>query len=235
MSLAILVPVLARPERVYPLLRSIEETTPPPWRAVFVLDAGDDDEYESVAASRASYPVDLLVGLDGARYAAKINAAVAATDEPWIFQGADDLAFRPHWWDAAIDVARYTGARVVGTNDLCNDRTMVGIHSTHSLVARTYVDEVGGVIDRPPGILMCEEYEHEYSDDEMIQTAMTRGEYAHAHLAGVQHLHPNCGTAPDDPTYVRGRAGTARSRVLFRRRAHLWGGDRSTGRRRRIR
>ena len=115
---------------------------------------------------------------------------------------------------------------VVGTNDKCNARTYdpqtPGYpHATHSLVARWYADQ--GASWDGPNIIYHEGYEHEYCDDELVQTALVRGSYAHALDSVVAHMHPNIGAAPDDETYQRGRSRTRMSRVLYRHRARLWG------------
>jgi hypothetical protein len=113
-------------------------------------------------------------------------------------------------------------ADVVGTNDLGNKRTVRGEHSTHTLVRRSYIDTVGGVIDQPPGVLLNEQYPHSWVDDEFIQTAMARGVYAHAYDSHVEHMHWLWGKGEDDPTYALGAAGHRAGKRLFYARRHLW-------------
>jgi hypothetical protein len=151
-------------------------------------------------------------------YAAKINAGVWNTDEPLIFTGADDLDFHPGWLEAATAQLE-DGIGVVGTKDLCNQRTVKGEHSTHSLVTREYAEQ--GTID-DPGRLLHEGYEHEFVDDEFVQTAMHRGTYAHAGDAVVEHLHPSVGKAPTDALYARQRQRMAQGRRVYQRRRRLW-------------
>lgn len=210
-DLAILVPVLRRPQNVEPLLDSIFDTTPKA-RVLFLADPGDHDEHQAIREAGA----DMLV-VDG-NYARKINAGVWNTGEPLIFLGADDLKFHDGWLDAAK--AELTdGIGVVGTNDLCNRRVIAGEHSTHSLVTREYAER--GAIDDPTRLLH-EGYPHEWVDDEFVQTAKHRGAYAHAGDAVVEHLHPMVDKAPMDDLYAAQGKRMAQGRRIFNRRRRLW-------------
>lgn len=211
----VLVPVLARPHRVRPTLDSIRAATPEPHRILFLADEGDASEIRTLERAGADYLIC------GGNYAAKINRGCRETSEPYIFTAADDLEFHPGWYSRALGYMSDT-VRVVGTNDLCNQRTMLGQHSTHTLIARDYIEETGGVVDEGPGTVLHEGYAHEYTDDEFIGTAMSRGVYAHAFDSLVEHLHPLVNKAPDDTTYQTGRARTPESRRLFMERRNLW-------------
>jgi REP element-mobilizing transposase RayT len=216
--------VLRRPWRVQPLIDSIETATPEPHRTLFIVN--DDDEHELDALKEAGAE---FLTVDGSRrsYACKINAGYHATSEPLVFMAADDLHFRPDWCRRAQALLTET-VHVVGTNDICNPRVMTGAHSTHTLLRRSYIKERSGVVDQPDTVLH-EGYPHEFCDDEFIQTAMTRGVYAHAFDSIVEHLHPMVGKAEDDDTYRLGRQRTRESRRLFQQRTTLWknGGLRS--------
>lgn len=215
-AVAFIVPVLNRPWRVEPLVRSIEDATPEPHRIVFVADEGDHAELEAIEAAGKA----VLVVEPGTRYGRKINLGYRATTEPFIFTGADDL--NPHfgWFTSALAHMR-DGIGVVGTVDLCNDRTRTGQTSTHSLVRRSYIEERSGVADAADQVY-CELYTHEYVDDELVRTAMKRHAYAHAFDSVVEHLHPNVGKAPMDLTYELGRQRTLQNRRLFMSRRRLW-------------
>jgi glycosyltransferase involved in cell wall biosynthesis len=215
-ELAILVPVLGRPHRVKQLLESIEAATPEPHRVLFIADAGDDDELAALDDAGA----ERLVLEPPVNWAQKINAGYGATSEPLLFIAADDLAFHPEWFARARSYFR-DGIEIVGTNDICNPRVMTGQHATHMLIRRSYIEEQSGVADEP-GKVVHEGYPHEYADDELIQTAMGRGVYAHAFDSIVEHLHPLVDKAPDDETYRLGRSQTKIGKRLFYRRRYLW-------------
>lgn len=217
-TVAILVPALARPWNVAPLLASIEAATPEPHWVAFIIDSDDIAEREALIAARA----DAIVVAPGATYAEKINGGFAFTCAPWIFQGADDLRFYPGWLPAALAAAgdRYG---VVGTNDLYNPRVLAGQASTHSLIRRAYIAEQGGTVDGS-GLVLSEAYRHVFVDDELVQTARSRGQFIHAHDSIVEHLHPYAQKSEMDSTYEKGMSVIAEDQATFESRTHLWGG-----------
>jgi hypothetical protein len=216
-STLIVVPVLARPHRVQPLLDSIWETTRLPHRVLFVASEHDHDERRAIEATEA----DVLVVPDArGTYPCKINDAYRSSDEPLIFTAADDLLFHTGWLEAAL--AKMTdGVGVVGTNDLGNPRVIEGRHSTHSLVARSYCDQPGGSADLHETVLH-EGYSHWFCDDELVQVAQLRGVYAHATDSHVEHLHPFFGKAPRDGTYAKGSERKRADARCFHRRSRIW-------------
>ena len=214
---AIIAPVLRRPHRVLPLLESIEEHTPKPYRVVFACTTGDDAELDAVRSAGADH---LEVGpwRPLGDYARKINAGVAATTEELIFLAADDLAFHPRWLEEAV-AKLDAGIGVVGTNDLGNPRVMRGEHATHSLITRAYAEL--GTIDEPDKVLH-EGYPHEFVDDEFVATARHRNAFAFAEASIVEHLHPHWGKAATDPLYDAFASRLKRGRRVFERRRRLW-------------
>lgn len=210
MTVAILVPVLNRPQNVKPLLESIQQSTPEPYRVLFICDPGDRAQQDAIAAE-GGWMIS-----PGGSYAAKINAGVEATDEPLLFIGADDLRFRARWLENAV--TKIPGAQVVGVND-CIHRPRRPQHATHFLMTREYAERP--CLDGTPGPLALA-YRHSFVDDELIATATKRGVYAYAPRSRVAHLHPMANTAPDDATYRRGRAHFRSDARLFTQRSRLW-------------
>ena len=212
-DLVVLVPALGRPHNVKPLLDSVEATCEA--RVLFLCDAADAAEIAAVDADPRAH-----IDICGGNYAYKINRGITLTSEPLIFTGADDIRFRGGWYEAAK--ARIAeGASVVGTQDLCNRRTIRGEHATHFLVTRSYAK--GPQLDGARGLL-CELYAHCCVDDELIATASAAGAYAFAEDAIVEHLHPMNGTAPDDEVYRKGIASIRADRRILRERRPLWAG-----------
>lgn len=215
MSLAVLVPVLDRPQNVEPLLASITAATPQPWRVLFIADPDDHPEREAI---RRVLGPSVHVAAHPGTYAQKINAGIRATSEPLLFLGADDLDFKPGWLEAAT--AKLTdGIGVVGTNDLGNERVKRGVHATHSLVTRAYAER--GQVDGKPGLLH-EGYHHWKVDDELVATAKHRGAWAFAADSHVEHLHPYWNKAEMDETYRKGEEHRRLDAKRFRRRVGLW-------------
>jgi len=223
-TVAILIPVLARPHRVAPLVESIRAaSTVTPCRAVFLATEGDDAE---IAAIRAVQEQDDTVALhttrkDSNSWAKKINYGFTMTDEPFVFMGADDIHFHPGCIERMLACHLETGACVVGTNDGGHLGTMTGEHSTHTLVCREYGE--CGTIDEPDsGMVLHPAYAHWFPDQELFATAKYRGTYAHATDAIVEHFHPNWQKARMDNTYRLGQSFIAQDRALYESRKHLW-------------
>jgi hypothetical protein len=216
-DLAIVVPMLGRPHRVAPLLASIRAATPGA-RVLFACSPADYDVHRRVAESHAEM---ITVPFNPVGdYARKINAGYEHTTEPLIFTAADDLDFRPEWFQIACSYLK-PGIGVVGTNDLGNPCVTSGKHATHSLVTRKYAD-TNGTIDRR-GRILHEGYVHEYCDNELIGTAKYRGAFAMAIDAHVEHLHPHWGKAPTDRLYQQQRQRMRASHGLYVSRRRLWG------------
>jgi GT2 family glycosyltransferase len=211
-AIIIVIPVLGRAERLAPLLASINENTTVAHYTNFVCSPGDDAAIEAASELPA---VTTVVDWqpDRGDYARKINHAVALADGSydWIFTGATDIEFTKDWDLLAFAAAEASPERagVIGTVDNCNPRTRGAMHSTHSLVARWFIEQRGHVLH--------EGYWHNFVDDELITVARSLRAYVPS-AAVVQHFHPLHGTAPDDDTYQRGQQNFADDRRLFARR-----------------
>ena len=226
MTVAVLIPVLNRPERVEPLLASLygsqrQERLLP----IFLATEGDEDELAAIRAADGDPHVMVLPGpREPGDYARKMNHAMRLLyHEPgtaeWAFLGADDLCFCHGWADLAIAASAGT-FDVVGTNDLGNPEVTRGQHSTHSLVHVSYLGR--GTIDEPRALLH-EGYRHNWVDTEFVQTAQRRGAYVKAFDSMVEHLHPHWGKGTLDATYQLGLSDYDTDRRLFLARRRLWG------------
>ena len=203
--------MLGRPHRVSGVFESVRAATPDA-RVLFIADPSDRETQDAIAM------VDGEMISPGGTYAQKINAGARVTTEPFVFLGADDLCFYPGWFQFAAS-AMSDAIMVVGTNDLGNRRVTTGQHSTHQLVARSYIEL--GQIDGRPGLLH-EGYHHNFCDDEFVGVAKYRGLYRHAHDAIVEHLHPLWGKGADDDIYRLGMEGWGHDGRLHRERTRLW-------------
>lgn len=218
-DLAILVPVLGRPERALPLAESAARATDLPYRLLFLCSPEDGAEIDACQQAGDTLVVDWAAGAGD--YARKINAGYRATTEPWIFTAADDLVFHPGWARSALATARSTGCSVIGTQDGWNGAVKAGRHSTHSLVSRAYVEREGASWDGP-GIVLHEGYDHQYVDTELVAVARQRGTFAMAWDALVEHLHPMAHKARMDATYRKGLRASREDGGLYDRRRRLY-------------
>lgn len=216
-DVVVLVPLLTRVDRFPTMWQSLRDTTDGV-RVLFLCTPGDAP---AAAVRAAGGEVVEVAYRPCGDYARKINAGLASTTEPLLFLGADDLVFHPGWLQAIrTTMARCPDAAVIGTQDLGNPRVIAGEHATHSMVTRDYAI-TRGTIDQP-GLILHEGYEHEYVDDEFVETARVRGMWAFAHRAVVEHRHPNWGKAPMDSLYMGQQRRMRAGRAHYQRRRALW-------------
>ena len=218
--ISIVVPVLGRDHQIEPLLENISQATSVDHEVVFVCSPNDLSARKECEASGARTLISTWPPGAG-DFAKKIAVAYANTDREWIFQGATDIEFSTGWDIAALETARKTGALVVGTNDEGNPSVVLGNHSTHTLIARSYCDNPGASMDGP-GSVFSLEYAHNFVDQELVNLAKARGVWAFAQDSVVRHNHPHWGRAEMDSTYTLGLSSFGRDRITFNRRRMLW-------------
>ena len=131
-----------------------------------------------------------------------------------MFQGATDIIFHLGWDVAALRTAAETGKRVIGTNDLHNVSVKRGYHSTHTLFARSYIEEHPGTVDLSDPVFW-EGYDHQFVDVEFVEVARRRGEFISAPDSIVEHFHPYWGNAEKDATYAKAMRQTGQDRQLY--------------------
>ena len=207
-SLAILIPAM-RPHRLPDVIASIQESTSD-YRIVVIATG------ECAEAAKA-LPVDLVED-QGGTWSERLNRGYRITNESVVFTGADDLRFHPGWFEAVtIAMNQFpNGYGVVAVNDQHN---RAGVHFA---ISKRYIDEIGGVIDQPPGVIACEAYRHAYSDDELRSTAMFHNRFVWCESAVVEHMHAGAGKAPNDEVYEIGNASMGPGLTTYQSRAHLW-------------
>lgn len=214
----ILIPVLGRPRNVTPLLESLQ-VTKADYRVFFICTPSDYQqirEVEEAGLEPLIHPEKAGPG----NFAKKINWAFDRTDGEWIFQGADDLRFRRDWDIHALASAKKTKKSVIGTNDLHNPAVLRGLHSTHTLIRRSYIEEYGGTFD-DTGRVFHEGYDHQYVDNEFIETAKRRKQWVFSRNSVVEHLHPHWGNAAMDLTYKKATRRSNADRRLYMERMSL--------------
>lgn len=215
---AVLVPVMRRPQNAQPFMESLRASTGLA-EVYAIFDPEDQDTmvaWHEAGAKLLPFNVDGRLDRPGT-FAEKVNLGHQHAAEPWLFLCGDDVRFHPGWLDHAQHVARSQHADVIGTNDLANPRVIAGEHATHMLISRTYVDEQGASWDGPK-VVAHEGYRHWFVDDEIVTVAKQRGVWAMALGSVVEHLHPIFGTAPNDDVYELGQSHATQDRMLFEQR-----------------
>jgi glycosyltransferase involved in cell wall biosynthesis len=226
-SLAVLVPVLNRPQNVAPLVESFLAHCPPDSRLDFLVSAYDTAEMDEILVQHVNnigrvwfwHPV-------GTSWPKRINYGVAHVDADWYLCAADDITFTEGWWEAT-EQARGQGYGVIGTNDSAtgtgNPAVATQAHTCHPLVARWYVDL--GTWDRP-GQIACEDYHHWYVDNEIVVTAKYRQAWCYVKEAILEHHHPywkGVDNVPWDDTYTLGESRANEDKRTWIRRAAQFG------------
>lgn len=217
--IAVLLPVLGRAQQIETVLASLRAATTNEYRAILLCSPGDS----ALEAARQS-DADVLVASwtpGKADYAKKLALGYQESDEPWLFQGATDLVFYPGWDTNALKAGRRHHPGVIGTNDMGNPTVMRGLHSTHSLISREYIEKFGGTIDGS-GVIFSEAYDHQWSDCEFIETARRRRQFYYARNSRVEHMHPHWGKGQHDSTYEKALRATSQDQKLFMQRRRLY-------------
>lgn len=237
--IAVLIPVLNRPDNAAKVLDSILRASTKVRHILFLVSFSDIDERETLERlipEPASSGPDIWMHTvpiepGPGDFARKTNIGLHLTREPYVFAGADDLAFTPGWDIEALKVAADTRAGVIGTNDMGNAMVKRGQHSTHSLIRRSYAEDPGASADGP-GTIYSEAYDHQCVDNELVELAKHRREWAFAGRSIVEHLHPFW---PDghggkkgvmDSTYEKALAHGRDDIRLFNERRRMWRGGR---------
>lgn len=206
-ALAVIVPTYGRPGALEPLVEAFAATTNVAYRLVLVLDADDHASWETAST------LDVVTLEHTGTYPQKVNAGIAATQEPFMLVGADDI--RPHagWFENA---RAHMTDRIgfVSLNDLGNGYVMEGYYATLPLVARWYT-QLGPLFD--------ETFHHNGVDVDASLTARARGAFAYAPDAVMEHLHPLFEKGEVDDTYRRGGMNEANNHADRQRLLERWG------------
>jgi hypothetical protein len=216
--IAVIVPVLSRPQRVLPLVSSFRAATAEAdARIYFVAQHSDTAE---VRAIRDAGLEPLLVDDGNRSWAKKINRGFEQTTEPWLLLGADDLRFHRGWVDRVRELL-VSHPGVIGTNDLGNRMTAIGTHSTHPLVRRLYAKICGTADERAK--VVHEGYDHNFPDTELGATARGRSLYVHRSDCIIEHLHPTWGKGKTDAVYSLGMRRWKQDQALYKHRGKQFG------------
>lgn len=209
-EVAVIVPVMERPQNVDPLVESLLAST---GRANIYFVCDHDDEQE-IAAVNGNADANIIINNSPSKtFATKCNLGYRETDEPWLLFVGDDVHFYLGWFEAALQAAGDKYA-FVSTNDLGNRAVMAGLHATHPMILRTWIDNHGASFDGAATV--CHEgYSHWYVDNEWTLVAKRAGQFVYCPDAIVEHLHPLWGKSSNDHVYQRGQAASQKDQQLW--------------------
>lgn len=220
-SIAVLIPTFGRPDRLRRVAENVHAATTVDHRLVFIVE---DDDVESYQAAVRETDSLVVVNEHRANYSGAITTGFERTNDPFVFAGADDLAFHDGWDERALEHMD-DWVWVVGTNDLLNPFVAAGLHATHYLVDRRYLDTIGGVVDQGPGSFLNDAYTHQWTDTEFIGTAKARARFRPCLESIVEHLHAYSnkpGRQDPDATTAKGMVNVEADGALYDSRKHLW-------------
>lgn len=206
-QVAVIIPLM-RPHRIAPVVQSIADSTSD--YRIIVLATG------ACADACKDLPVTLIDD-GGGTFPQRMNRGYGESTEQFLMTGADDLSFRPGWFEAARRVLdQIEGGGTCATNDLYNSA------GTHFIADRRYIQTWGGVMNQP-NVFMDESYLHAYCDDSYRKTAQFHGRWGGVvNDCVVEHLHVGAGRAPHDAVYAAGEATMSQGLAMFQSQAHLW-------------
>lgn len=145
------------------------------------------------------------------------NAGYWASTAKWVVIGQDDFKWTEGWLTRAW---KWTNDyQVIGFNDGSNSGRKQ--HSVGWLVNRQFVQDVSLCIDFP-NVIFNPHYKKNYSDDELNNTAKSRGVWKYADDAVLEHLHPTFNKGEDDITYQHLETHLTQDAELYNSRIHLW-------------
>ncbi len=227
-ELAVLVPVLNRPQNVAPLVESFLAGCPGHAELWFIVNADDVDELEQIRpAFRGIERINIFTLFPESRsWPIKINHGTRHADADWFLCAADDVTFTLDWWEATKPYRDDPTIGVIGTNDSHdgsgNPAVAAGEHTCHPLIRATYIRDYGTWDG--PGQAVCEEYHHWFVDNELVITAKMRSAWAFCREAVIEHHHPYWDPSiPWDDTYQLGEANAEADKQTWFRRSAQYG------------
>jgi GT2 family glycosyltransferase len=209
-TIAILIPTYGRSLRLESVARNIHQTTTVPHTIYFVCESSDSDSIREVHNIKEE-----CIVVSGGTYVSAVNSGYRATAEPFVFCGSDDITFSPDWDKVMLREMENLKIGIVGATDEWVI-TKTGLHGSHFLVRRSYIQERSGVFDEK-NVIYSSKYIHVMCDIETEQTAMGRGAFAMS-KAFISHKHWYMKTAEMDTTYQRPIDGQKRDEDTYNKR-----------------
>ena len=192
-QVAVIVPVMRRPQSVRALLNSYQASNPS-GDMYFIVDEDDEPEREAIKRVNGNE----IVNFDQRKsFARKCNLGYRLTDEPWLLFVGDDVVFHKNWQQNAF--VECPDKAFISTNDLLTKKVTSGQHAVHPIISREFIDTVGTSLDGPCRV--CHEgYKHFNVDDEWTMVAKNNNQYGFSPTSVIEHIHP-IGGEPVDPVY----------------------------------
>ena len=207
-EIAILIPTLGRSHKLESIRDNINSTCK---QNIYIICSPTDTQTVSEATRLG---LNIILNHAGT-YVAGINQGYKSTTEPYLLFGADDIEFTPNWDKKLLKYFDNLAIGIVGSLD---DWTVsqTGLHGSHPLVKRAYVQEFSGTFDEP-NTPYSTKYIHYMADIETEQVAMMRNAWVQAKTE-IKHHHWVNKQAEMDETYKRGLVNLERDKKTYDQR-----------------
>lgn len=215
MTLGVYIPTLGRANKLQAVADNLKENTKSPYKLYWCVEEHDTDSIDKALATGAK----VIINKRKPTYSDALQEIYEQTDEEIFLWGNDDFYFLPNWDEQPLEMMEDKGISVLGLHD-GNPKTK---YWSISLVRRKYIEEQSGVVDMPNRVLYP--YNHNYVDDELAGTAISRGVWAACMTPCILHQHHSfkwLGDFPHDATYAKNDKKFAEDSEMYNIRVRLW-------------
>lgn len=217
-EVAVIVPVIKRPEAAEPFMESIAEQLD----LANVYAVAQPEDTETCEAWRQAGATVLSSPHHG--YPVKVNQGYLLTEEPWLLFVGDDVQFHPGAIQEALYVAHDYLLDVVSTNDGHSPDERLKIVAPHPLMRRRYISQWGASFEGP-GRVASPAYAHCCVDLEWSFIARARSVFGYAKGSVIEHHHPHFNAGAWDQIYELGKSSADADHSTFINRMMQWGPD----------
>jgi glycosyltransferase involved in cell wall biosynthesis len=195
-QIAVLIPTFGRPHKLDKLIANFKRNSKQS-TLYFIIDPIDKLSKEKLKPNSNEYSVLSIKG----EYQKAINYGYKNTKEPFIFCGADDILFTKGWEEKLLNIMEDEKIMVTGGIDdwVCSGS---GVHTSHPLIRRTYIDDIG-CPQGYKGYIYNPNRQHYHIDIELEQVAWHRGVIKICKECVIEHNHFFNKKAEKDSTYDR--------------------------------
>lgn len=216
MTLGIYIPTLGRADKLQAVADNLKENTKNPYNLYWCVEEHDTDSIDKALQTGAK----VIINKRKPTYSDALQEIYEQTDEEIFLWGNDDFYFLPNWDELPVKMMKDNPTiGVLGLHD-GNPNTR---YWSISLVRRKYIEEQSGVVDMPNRVLYP--YHHNYVDDELTSTAISRGVWQKCMAPCILHQHHSfkwLGDFPHDATYAKNDKKIAEDNETYHSRVHLW-------------
>lgn len=216
-TLDIFLPTYKRPHKLAEVAKNIEENTHFPFTLYFGLEK---DDKEGIKAARATGH-KVIVNPYEPGYSNTAQAIYEKSEGEFWFHSNDDFVHLKDWDKLPIDkLKEEPSLMVVG----CHDGNPKTRYYTISMVRRSYIETMSGVIDMPNRCFFP--YNHNYQDTEFSETAIMRGVWDACTAPCIEHHNPGLshlfGEVEIDDTYRKNDKTVSADTELYYSRLGLF-------------